>query len=521
VVVPLRNLSADPELDVWGQLAVDLVTRAIDQAGPIHVISTTAVRDALGTLGADAPVAEVARALRARYALAGTVARTGDQVRFTAEFQDVDTGERLRDVEPQVGPADSVESVVGRLAEASAVTAIAVFDPDVEFQVRTMSVPASVSVFTDFQRQLELFCQARYAESIEMGDEVLRTDPDYIPAILQNRVSYLNSGRVAEADSVSRLLAPMRDRMTTGERLTLEWLDGYLYARPEQSERAADEMFRLEPSTAGLSVQAAYRVGRIQDAIVRMEATRQLESVCGDFMIGWSTNSAIYHVAGRYEDQLALARRGLERLPDHRALMDMEIQALVGMGRVESADSVLAVMASLPPQPGYTPGLRGVWAARELRAHGHAEAADRAIAGSIEWFASQPPDASRYNRARAFYYAGHFAAADTLLASLAEEAPENRNYLGYRGVTLAALGRRNEALAISERLGTMDRLNHRGVHVGWQARIAAALEDADEAVRLLDQAFRIGFFYSVSLHREPWWDPVRDDPAFQALIRPR
>jgi tetratricopeptide (TPR) repeat protein len=326
---------------------------------------------------------------------------------------------------------------------------------------------------------------------------------------------------VAEADSVSRLLAPMRDRMTTGERLTLEWLDGYLYGLPEQSERAADEMFRLEPSAAGLSVQAAYRVGRIQDAIIRMEASRRVESACGDLMIGWNTNSAIYHVAERYEDQLALAHRGLERMPDHRGLMDIEIGALAALGRTDAVDSVLAVMESLPPQPGYNPGLRGVWAARELRAHGHTEAAARVIAGSLEWFASQPPEAARYNRARAYYYAGRYADADTIFASLAADSPDDRAYLGYHGVTLAALGRRGEALAISERLGTMDRLNHRGIHVAWQARIAAALGDTEDAVRLLDQAFRIGFFYSVSLHREPWWDPVRDDPAFQALIRPR
>jgi tetratricopeptide (TPR) repeat protein len=521
VVVPLRNLSADPELDVWGQLAVDLITRAIDQAGPIHVISTTAVRDALGTLGTDAPVAEIARALGARYALAGTVARTGNQVRFAAEIQNAETGERLRDVEPQVGPADSVEAVIAGFAEASAVVAIAVFDPDAEFSVRTFSVPASVSVFRDYQRQVDLFCQSSYLESIEMGNRVLDADPDYLPAMIQNRVSYLNSGRVAEADSVSRLLAPMRDRMTTGERLMLEWLDGYLYGRPEQSLRAADEAFRLEPSTAVWTAQASYRAGRIQDALIRLEDTRQAESACGDFMIMWNVGSAVYHVAERYEDQLAWARRGLERLPDHQGLMDIEIAALTGLGRVAAVDSVLAVMASLPPQPRYSPGLRGVWAARELRAHGHAEAAARTIAGSLEWFASQPPEASRYNRARAFYYAGRFADADSLLASLVEEAPENLEYLGYRGVTLAAQGRRDEALAVSEQLLGMDRLNVRGRHMGWPARIAAALGDADEAVRLLDQAFRVGFPFSVGLHREPWWDPVRDGPAFQALIRPR
>lgn len=55
----------------------------------------------------------------------------------------------------------------------------------------------------------------------------------------------------------------------------------------------------------------------------------------------------------------------------------------------------------------------------------------------------------------------------------------------------------------------------------WPIRIAAALGDTDDAVRLLDQAFRIGFFYSVRFHREPWWDPVCDNSAFQALIRPR
>ena len=43
VVIPLENLTTDPEMDVWGQLAADWMARAIDGPRPLPVIPSTTV----------------------------------------------------------------------------------------------------------------------------------------------------------------------------------------------------------------------------------------------------------------------------------------------------------------------------------------------------------------------------------------------------------------------------------------------------------------------------------------------
>lgn len=54
-----------------------------------------------------------------------------------------------------------------------------------------------------------------------------------------------------------------------------------------------------------------------------------------------------------------------------------------------------------------------------------------------------------------------------------------------------------------------------------RAAITAALGDTDGAIELLDEAYRNGYPYSVSLHQTRWWDPLRSIPAFRDVIRTR
>jgi hypothetical protein len=91
--------------------------------------------------------------------------------------------------------------------------------------------------------------------------------------------------------------------------------------------------------------------------------------------------------------------------------MDIEIRAFAGMGRLDAVDSVLAVMASLPAQAGADPALRPVWAARELRAHGHEAEADALFAEAIDAFSSRTTSSTSYNLGRALFYALRWADA--------------------------------------------------------------------------------------------------------------
>jgi tetratricopeptide (TPR) repeat protein/TolB-like protein len=520
VVIPLENLTDDPELDVLGRLAADQVARSIDQPEPIPVVPSSTVRDAYRTLGDEATTKEVAEAVRATHALAGTIASAGGQLRMEIELVDVRTGARLRTFEPVVGRADSAEALVAELAAAVTAGTVAQLDPDWGEWIAGISVPVSLEAFELYQREGDLFCSLDYDKSIEVGRQVVALSPEFVPALIFMGVAMNNLGRNAEADSVFEILGEMRDGMTTAEGLVYEWMMGNRTGDPDRSTRAAEEGYRLDPAGwGGYAMIAALRTNRMNDAVDRYYATDR-PGPCPWLGI-WTESSIPFHALGRYEEELAVAREGLEYWPDNRALMDIEIRAFAGMGRLDAVDSVLSVMASLPPMNGHDPALRPVWAAAELRAHGLEAEAKAMFDEAIARFPTRTTSTSPYNLGRAYYLARRWEEAEPILRDLVAARPDNLAYLTLYGVTLAKRGDRNGALEIVDRLGEVERSNLRGANIMDQAVITAALGDADEALRLFQEAFDDGAPHGVWIHRDPALDDMRSDPRFQALMRPR
>ncbi len=266
-------------------------------------------------------------------------------------------------------------------------------------------------------------------------------------------------------------------------------------------------------------------MNRLASALEYLPAT-DLDTPCyRHWTAWWTVTAAVYHLLGQYEEQLDIAQRGLKRFPNHLGILDHELAALAALGRLSEVDSLLDVIAGLPVQEGYGLGLRPVYVGLELKVHGHQEAYEAAMERALSWFATRPASSlggnAPYHRAMAFYYAERWSDADTLFAALCADAPDNLDYRGYRAVALAHVGRREESLETERWLAQLDRPFLLGDNIRWRAAIAAALGDRDGAVRLLQQAIAEGVTYGMWYHRDPEWEPLRDYPPFQELIRPK
>jgi tetratricopeptide (TPR) repeat protein/TolB-like protein len=520
VVLPLENLTDDPELDVLGRLAADQVARSIDQPKPVPVVPSSTVRDTYRQLGDGATTEQVAEAVLASHALAGTIASASGQIRLEMELIDVRSGERLRTFDPVVGAADSTEALIAQLAAMGTAGAVAHLDPEAPPWMATVSLPVSLGAFEHYQRQSDLFCELDYTGSIEAGQRAVALSPDYIPALALMGVALNNLGREEEADSVYAILAGLRDRMTSVERAGNDWMIGNRRGDPVLSTRAAEELFRLDPAGAGGNAMlTAWRVNRMNDAVERYYAAAR-PGGCPWSGI-WTQGSIAFHALGRYEEELEVAREGLRYWPDRRSLMDIEIRAFAGMGRVDAVDSVLRVMEALPPDQGFDPALRPIWAALELRAHGHEAESEALFAIALEAFPSRTSSSSPYNQGRAFYYARRWSEAAPIFEGLVEAQPENLTYLQFYGVTLAKQGDREGALEMARRARALGGRNVRGAHIRAQAVITAALGEADDAVRLLQEAFGSGATHGVWIHRDPAFDDLWGYAPFDSLMRPR
>jgi tRNA A-37 threonylcarbamoyl transferase component Bud32/TolB-like protein len=516
VVPPFENLTGDASLDVLGERVAEWTTRAVDRAAFIPVVSMASVRDARAILGPGAASATLAAEVGARYVIRGSYLPSGGGLEFSAEILDVTEDALVDAIEPLEVPTDSLDVGIARVAGRTAAALALKLDPDVSVFLTDMPPPPSLEAFNKMAASTEAYCRQDYVEAIRLADEALVEAPGYFSALNHLQFSYGNLGRYAAADSVHRIIEAMRDRLSPRELADHDWFGAMHRGNYEQAQRAVEEGFRMDPVGfafgAGLT---AYRRNQLGLALERF-ATLNREAPCyRDWRDAWFFPAAAHHLLGEWEEELDVARSGRERFPDDARFLQVERRALIGMGSLEDADSVLAVYpSSLSPLGLIQEGL-------EWRAHGYPERARLTMERGLARFAERPAAELRYSRGTAYYYAGLLADADTLLGHLVEESPEVVGYLGFWGVTLAALGRDGEASEVSLRLEALADPFLRGVNTRWRAAIAAQTGDAVTAARLLQQAIEEGAVYTLNYHRDPWWDPVREDTRVRVLIEPR
>jgi tetratricopeptide (TPR) repeat protein/TolB-like protein len=530
VVAPLENRTGDSAAVDWGFMAAEYVTRALDRASTMTVVPASAVRDLVREVNPDvgASLETIARTTRARYAVAGSYSTMGGSLRFDVELVDAESGELLRALDPVVGPMDSLVAVFTVLAERVTASTVARLSPDLGtgFGSRIYSAPPTQDAVRGLLAMQDLFCARRYPEAIDLAQSVLEKTPDFAPVLVLSSIALGNLGRVREADSVLALIEPLSGQLTSAERHLAQWFHGHLYGDYGEATRAAAQLFRIRPDGYGYHAgMTALQTNRFADALEYVLATN-LESPCYRTWSSWWIVAAdAYHMLGRHQEELEVVRDGLERFPGRRGLMYREAMALAGLGRLGAVDSVVDVIAELPPQrrahDTWTPGNEMALIALDLEVLGHHEASERLMGRALTWFAEWPAEELRFERARVLYYGERWSDADTLFALLIEEAPGDLDYRGHRGVTLAHLNRREEALQVERWLAELDRPYMRGAQTRWRAAIAAALGEHKDAVQLLRQAHEEGMQLGHLFLRDPEWRPLYDYRPYQEFVRPR
>src|SRR5438445_9687602 len=164
---------------------------------------------------------------------------------------------------------------------------------------------------------------------------------------------------------------------------------------------------------------------------------------------------------------------------------------------------------------------------------------------ALRWLAGRAPAevrsvANRFRLAIAYYQTGQVDTTRRLLADLAADRvlgardssmrwfsaitgdpPDHLTFLGFLGVVAAREGKRDEALRIDRELQTMTPRYLYGRHTMWRARIHAVIGKRDAAVALVEEAFAQGYPRGGVMHLYPSLASLRDDPAYQELLKPK
>jgi TolB-like protein/DNA-binding winged helix-turn-helix (wHTH) protein/Flp pilus assembly protein TadD len=191
-VLPLENLSGDPSQDYFSDGMTDELITELGQISGLRVISRTSV---MTYKGARKPLPQIARELNVDTVVEGTVMRSGNQVRITAQLIDAPADKHLwaQSYEGDVRQTLTLQRQVARAIAEEIHIELTSHERDVLKSVKTVNPDA-----------YEAYLKGRYfwnkrtadgmKKAIDYFDQAIEKDPNYAQAYAGLTDSYALAG---------------------------------------------------------------------------------------------------------------------------------------------------------------------------------------------------------------------------------------------------------------------------------------------------------------------------------------
>jgi len=315
-VMPLENLSRDPEQQYFADGLTDALITDLVKIGSVRVTSRTSVTRYRGTKKS---IAEIGRELSVDAVVEGTVTYSGSHVRVTAQLIQVSTDMHLW--------ADQYERDVSEILDLQRVVAndiarrINVFVKPLDRVPRVN--PEAYGLYLKGRYAFYEYTSRGWQQAIEHFNRAIETDPAFALAYSALADTYLVAGAYASVPTEEALT---RGKTAAAKALALdEGLASAHYALATAhtwydwdwvgAEREFRRGLELNPNDAlGRNWYGGYLslLGRHDRAIAEHERAQQLDPL--SLIVNANLTRALYW-ARRYDEAIAQARRTLELDP--------------------------------------------------------------------------------------------------------------------------------------------------------------------------------------------------------------
>jgi DNA-binding SARP family transcriptional activator/TolB-like protein len=539
LVLPFDNRTLDPALEPVGRMAADWIIDGVSRMGGFEVVPSSAVwtaqagANATGAGEADA-LRRVARETGAGTVLSGSYYIDGGRILIQARAHDAATGRVLRPIGGISASPDSVIEGIDRL-RTRVLAALAPVG-DTVYHLRAAAPPPTYDAYREYITAMGAFVGGDPAVALRHYERAAAADSAWAMPRIAAAIMHMNLGRLAAGDSIIAPLHAERDRLGPLERGTVDMVLGMLQGDYAYAYQAMVELARIAPGTINeyMVAELARKLNRpaeALDVLLQMGAERgELRGWRGY----WRETAWSHHMLSRHSAELTEARRARTLYPHEPFSLALEVHAHAALGRVAEVRARIDERSASPTATAPAAGELAGIAVRELMWHGHDEGAAEIAAHAVAWYENQPATARnsaawRMRYATALANAERLQEAAVLQRALHRERPDDPIIAAGLGLTLARLGQRDEALALSDFAGSYTAPRGRagiinvlyGEHHLLRAAIAAQLGDPATAVRLLRDAESDGLQFSPLVLCNPDLAPLRGDPGFEAWRRPR
>jgi TolB-like protein/Flp pilus assembly protein TadD len=534
--LPFADLSGNPEDIYFTDGIHDEILARLAKIAGLRVISRTSV---LGYRDTPKNVRDVAEELGVGHVLEGSVRKTGNRIRVTAQLIDAERDQHVwAEQYDRELTAENLFVIQGDVAQKIAAALRTELSPEETERIRarpTENLQAYEYYLRGNESRNRSWDRPDVEQSIQMWERAVVLDPgfavayaalsqahtfmwwmyyDRTPQRLQRAKQALDRALELEPDLPEGLTA-------------LGWYHywGHLdYARALEAFAAAEEAQPNDPDISNGIGSVLRRQGDMEAALVRFQRWQELDPRSA--MAAYSIAQTYGHL--RRLDAARLWRdKAIALAPEWGVAYVAKAGDYVASGQTEQAREVLNLAGErgvLTPQDAFwvvwLDAVEGKYevALERLREAPDAFEGQSRYVPRVEWQAVLHGLLGDRERARA-----NWDSSRVQLEERVAEHPEDPRFRSALGIAYAGLGRGEEAI----REGTLgvvlmppSREATRGVkRVEDLARIYVTVGELDAAVQEIETLLnRPGRFTQHTLRLEPWWRPLHGHPRFEALL---
>jgi TolB-like protein len=356
-VLPFANMSGDPEQEYFADGMVDEIITGLAR---IRWLTVIARNSTFAYKGKAPDVRKVGQDLAVRYVLEGSVRKSGDRVRITAQLIETGTGGHL-----WADKFDGSLSDVFDLQDQITVGVVAAIEPSVrqaEIERAKRKRPDNLDAYDLYLRALEQaysFTQAGRSAALVFLNAALKLAPDYAEAhgvaayCLQQQ--FLWGGRVPEDRVAALAHAEAVAASRTDDSSALAFAALAKSALDNDSDSAVAMLERAlaqNPNSSlahSISALVEVRTGNFNKSIEHAENAIRLSPFDPLRFMAAVAWAGCKLAQGDNEAALTGARRALECNPDFQPAMTTLAICLVRLGRLDEARATVQRVVDTAP----------------------------------------------------------------------------------------------------------------------------------------------------------------------------
>jgi TolB-like protein/Flp pilus assembly protein TadD len=537
-VLPFQNLSDEKENAYFADGIQDDILTNLSKIGDLKVISRMSVMSYRGDGTRNAR--EIGKALGVATLLEGSVRRIGNQVRVSVQLINADNDEHIW-AEKYDRDLTDVFAIQTDLAQKIASSLEAKLSPSEKALLNRPPTQNSDAYLLfiqarDYGNRPDHF-QDESLKAEKLLEQAIELDPKFAAAFAE--LSMVESWMYHESDPTPARREKARFNAEEALRLQPDLPEGHLalgfsyYYGDRDYERA---LAKFEIARRGLpnEAQAYMAIGAIQrrqgqwaESTANLEKAAALDPKNATILINLAFN---YSALRNFEATEKTLDRAIEVAPQSFATLGLKAYLIVALkGDLTGAEKQMASLPAEVDPNGFATWGRW-WVLLFQRKLPQALAVIEKFPGETLNAGTSAPWPKALMQGIIHVLEGdkpkaqaEFEQARLVSEKLLREAPEDAARHAQHGMILAALDRKQEAIAEGKRAVELQPESQDAFDgprmTAALAQIYALSGESDEALRLIDHLLGIPAGLTVPMLKlDPVWDPLRKDPRFQALV---